>query len=81
LSISAAAIAAPVRKHGRPSRHPALIRYYEAPAIAALLEQEADRQGMSLSQLQRLVTRAGIQALNLNVELQPVSILAAGKTS
>jgi hypothetical protein len=58
-------IAVPAHRPGRPSRHPVAIRYYEAPAISTLLEEEAERQGMSLSQFQRIVNRAGIQALNL----------------
>ena len=53
------------RKLGRPSRHPVRVQYSEDAAHHALIERFADRQGISYSEAQRIINRAGIQALRL----------------
>lgn len=53
---------------GRPSRHPELIRYREDATVLAVMRDAADRQGLTLSEIQRIVNRAGIAALQLTAE-------------
>lgn len=55
---------APPRR-GRPSRHPVTIRYCENAEVHALMQDAAERQGLSFSEVQRLVNRAGLQALSV----------------
>lgn len=53
------------RKTGRPSRHPVILRYHESEEINVQLREAADRLGLSFAEVQRIVNRAGLQALNL----------------
>lgn len=53
------------RRAGRPSRHPVTVRYCEHPSINETMLREADRQGLSFAEVQRMVNRAGLRALNL----------------
>ena len=56
---------APPRKPGRPSHYPALARYNEDAGVYALMQLVAEREGLSFAEFQRLVNRAGLQALRL----------------
>lgn len=53
------------RKPGRPSHYPSLIKYNEDAGVHAVMQMAAEREGLSFSELQRIVNRAGIQALRL----------------
>lgn len=52
-------------RRGRPSHYPIVVRYNEDEAHHALLQRFAERQGTSFAEAQRIVNRAGIQALRL----------------
>lgn len=56
------------RRIGRPSRHPITVRYCEHPRIDAAIRLAAEDQGLSFSEMQRMVNRAGLRALNLMAE-------------
>ena len=56
------------RKVGRPSCYPVRVAYNEDAAINAAMHQAAARQGFSFSELQRIINRAGLQALNLTAD-------------
>lgn len=53
------------RKIGRPSRHPVSVKYNEDHTHHALMQGFAERQGISFAEAQRIINRAGIQALRL----------------
>lgn len=53
------------RRIGRPSRHPVSVKYNEDEAHHALMRDFAERQGISFAEAQRIINRAGIQALRL----------------
>lgn len=52
-------------RRGRPSHYPITVRYSEDAAHHSLMQRFAERQGISFAEAQRLVNRAGIQALRL----------------
>lgn len=58
-------VATEPRKLGRPSHYPSLIKYNEDAGVHAVMQIAAEREGLSFSELQRIVNRAGIQALRL----------------
>lgn len=53
------------RKPGRPSHYPVLVRYSEDEAHHALIQGFAEKQAISFAEAQRIINRAGIQALRL----------------
>lgn len=53
------------RRAGRPSRYPVVVQYCEAAEIDTAMRLSAERMGLSVSEFQRIVNRAGLQALNL----------------
>lgn len=53
---------------GRPSRYPATVKYSEDVAVHELMHETANRNGLSFSEVQRIVNRAGLQALRLMPE-------------
>src|SRR5205085_10553769 len=52
-------------RRGRPSRHPRTVRYCEAPSVNDAMQEAADRLNMTFAEVQRMVNRAGLQALNI----------------
>lgn len=60
-------VATQARKPGRPSHYPVVVRYHEREDYRDVMQGFADRQGLSFSEVQRLVNRAGLQALKLSV--------------
>jgi len=50
---------------GRPSHYPVPVKYHEDEAHHALMQVFAERQGISFAEAQRIINRAGIQALRL----------------
>lgn len=53
------------RRAGRPSRHPVTVRYAEDTAVHAVMNDAAEKYGLTFSEVQRMVNRAGIEALKL----------------
>jgi hypothetical protein len=52
-------------KIGRPSHYPVTVRYSEAAEIHAAIQNAATRENLSYSEMQRIINRAGLQALKL----------------
>jgi len=50
---------------GRPSHYPVKIKYHEDGAHHELMRGFAVREGLSFAEAQRIINRAGIQALRL----------------
>lgn len=55
-------------RRGRPSCHPVPMKYFESEEIVAAMQEVAETQGLSVSAVQRIVNRAGLQALGLRSE-------------
>lgn len=53
------------RRIGRPSHYPITVRYSEDEAHHALIQGFGEKQGISFAEAQRIINRAGIQALRL----------------
>ena len=57
------------RKVGRPSCYPVRVAYSEDAGVNALMQRHAERQGMSFAEMQRIINRAGLQALSITVDV------------
>ena len=56
------------RKPGRPSQYPERVAYQEHPSIVRVMQEIGQRQGMTFSDIQRTINRAGLQALGVTAK-------------